>query len=142
MRAYGCLTPSGVRHPFGPLRPRPAPDTRYRSVRENAESTWRCRLYYFLVTELPGPGWDTSRPRREQEGWGEHVAFIDSLVAEGVLVLGGPVGDTDFGPALLVFAAESESEVHGYLSGDPWLNTILRVDSVQRWSIWIGSLAD
>jgi hypothetical protein len=43
---------------------------------------------------------------------------------------------------LLVFAAESESEVHGYLSGDPWLNTILRVDSVQRWSIWIGSLAD
>ncbi len=57
-----------------------------------------------------------------------------------MIVLGGPLGDPDFGPALLVFAAESESEVHARLSDDPWLNTILRVENVQRWSIWIGSL--
>jgi hypothetical protein len=42
---------------------------------------------------------------------------------------------------LLVVAAESENEVHTYLSGDPWLNTILEVEAVERWSIWIGSLA-
>ena len=58
-----------------------------------------------------------------------------------MIVLGGPLGDPDFGPALLVFAAESVNEVHGYLSEDPWLNTILLVENVQRWSIWIGSLA-
>ncbi len=58
-----------------------------------------------------------------------------------MIVLGGPLGDPDFGPALLILAAESENEVHTYLSEDPWLNTILQVENVQRWSIWIGSLA-
>ena len=103
--------------------------------------TWRCRLDYFLVTELPGPSWDHSRPRREQDGWDEHAAFIDGLAEQAVIVLGGPLGDPDFGPALLIFAAESENEVHAHLSEDPWVNTILRVESVRRWSIWIGSLA-
>ena len=42
---------------------------------------------------------------------------------------------------MLIFAAESENEVQTYLSEDPWLTTILQVESVQRWSIWIGSLA-
>jgi hypothetical protein len=42
---------------------------------------------------------------------------------------------------LLVFAAESENEVHEYLSADPWLDTVLHVETVERWSIWIGSLA-
>jgi hypothetical protein len=59
-----------------------------------------------------------------------------------VIVLGGPLGDPDFGPALLIFAAESADEVHTHLSHDPWFNTILRVENVQRWSIWIGSLAE
>jgi hypothetical protein len=59
-----------------------------------------------------------------------------------VIVLGGPLGDPDFGPALLVFAAETENEVRARLSGDPWLNTILQVENVRRWSIWIGSLGD
>jgi hypothetical protein len=98
-------------------------------------------LNYYLVTELPGPNWDRSRPRREQDGWDEHASFIDDLVARGSIVLGGPLGDPDFGPALLIFAAESENEVHECLSADPWLNTILQVDGVERWSIWIGSLA-
>jgi uncharacterized protein YciI len=98
-------------------------------------------LKYFLVSELPGPSWDHSRPRREQDGWAEHAAFVDGLAERGVIVFGGPLGDPDFGPALLVFAAESENEVCTYLSEDPWLNTILRVENVQRWSIWIGSLA-
>ena len=68
------------------------------------------------------------------------MAFIDGLAEQGVIVLGGPVGDPDFGPALLILAAESEDEVYTHLSEDPWLNTTLRVENVQRWSIWIGSL--
>ena len=55
--------------------------------------------------------------------------------------MGGPVGDPDFGPAVLVFAAESEAEVGKRLADDPWTNTILTVESIQPWSIWIGSLA-
>jgi hypothetical protein len=99
-------------------------------------------MSYFLVTELPGPKWDRSRPRREQDGWDEHAAFVDGLAEQDVVVLGGPLGDPDYGPALLVFAAEREDEVRKRLADDPWMHTILTVESIQRWSIWIGSLAD
>jgi len=101
----------------------------------------RCSLDYFLVTERPGPSWDRSRPRRQQDGWEEHAAFIDGLTEQGVIVLGGPLGDPDDGPALLVVAAESEDAARARLAEDPWLDTILQVESVQPWSIWIGSLA-
>ena len=99
-------------------------------------------MSYFLVTELPGPTWDRSRPRREQDGWDQHAAFIDSLAEQGAIVVGGPLGDPDFGPSLLVFVAESEDEVRKRLADDPWIDTILTVESIQRWSIWIGSLTD
>src|SRR5438105_14916261 len=92
----------------------------------------------FLVTEVPGPQWDRARPRREQDGWDEHASFVDALVSEGLVVLGGPLGDPDFGPALLVFHAESEDEIRRRLADDPWLDTILTVESIQRWSIWVG----
>jgi uncharacterized protein len=82
----------------------------------------------------------SSRRRREQASWDEHAAFIDSLAEQGVVVLGGPLGDPDYGPALLVVAAESEEDVPKRLADDPWLGTILNIDSVQRWSIWIGTL--
>jgi len=95
-------------------------------------------MNYYLVTELPGPTWDRSRPRREQLGWDEHAAFVDGLAEQGVVVLGGPLGDPDFGPALLVVAAHSVEEVHEHLAADPWLDTILAVESVQRWSVWLG----
>ena len=98
-------------------------------------------MAYFLATMTPGPSWDRSRPRREQDGWDEHAAFVDGLAAQGVVVLGGPVDDPDFGPAVLVIAAESDDAVHRHLSGDPWFGTVLQVESVRRWSIWTGSLA-
>ena len=43
-------------------------------------------------------------------------------------------------PALLVLAAGSDGETRQRLACDPWLDTILTIQSIQRWSIWIGSL--
>lgn len=56
------------------------------------------------------------------------------------VVLGGPLGDPDYGPALLVFAAEHEDDVRRHLADDPWTDTILTVERIERWSIWVGSL--
>ena len=92
---------------------------------------------YFLVKHVPGPAWDHSRPRREQYGWDEHAAFMDGLAAEGVIVLGGPVGAGDGDYALLVVDAESEAAVRGCLAADPWEDTILRTESVEPWSVWL-----
>jgi uncharacterized protein YciI len=92
---------------------------------------------YFLVKHVPGPEWDHSRLRRDQDGWDEHAAFMDALTAEGLIVLGGPVGEGDGDYALLVFAAESEAAVRGRLAADPWEDTILRIESVEPWSVWL-----
>src|SRR5205809_4022654 len=92
---------------------------------------------YFLVTEVPGPAWDPARARRHQDGWDEHAAFVDALADEGLIVLGGPVGDVDKGPALLVFDAASAEGVRARLADDPWMDTILTIESIEPWSVWL-----
>jgi hypothetical protein len=63
---------------------------------------------------------------------------VDGLVEAGLVVLGGPLGNPDYGPALLVFHAEGEDEIRKQLAHDPWMDRILRVESIQPWSIWVG----
>ena len=94
---------------------------------------------YFLVTRAWGPAWDPARPRRGQDGWDEHAAFMDALVDEGFVVLGGPVGDVDTGRALVVVQAECEGAVRERLARDPWPEELLTIESVERWSIWLGA---
>jgi hypothetical protein len=36
--------------------------------------------------------------------------------------------------------AGSEEDVRKHLADDPWLGTILTVENIQLWSIWIGAL--
>ena len=90
---------------------------------------------YLLVKQARGPAWDPARPRREQDGWDEHAAFMDALVEEGVVVLGGPVGDGE--NVLVVFDLASEAELRARLADDPWMESILRIESVERWSVWL-----
>ena len=92
---------------------------------------------YFLVTRAWGPAWDPTRPRRGQDGWDEHAAFMDGLAAEGFVVLGGPVGDVDTGHALLVVRAESEEAVRERLATDPWPEELLTIESIDPWSVWL-----
>jgi uncharacterized protein YciI len=92
---------------------------------------------HFLVDRAKGPAWDHSRPRREQEGWDEHAAFMDALVEEGFVVLGGPVGEGDGENALLVVEADDEQTVRTRLAEDPWPLDVLTIESVQPWSLWL-----
>jgi len=92
---------------------------------------------YYLVTRAKGPAWDPSRRRREQSGWDEHAAFMDALVDEGFVVLGGPVGEGDGEDTLQVVNAESEAAVRSRLADDPWGEDMLRTKSVEPWSVWL-----
>jgi uncharacterized protein YciI len=95
---------------------------------------------YYAVTETPGPKWDPSRARREQDNWDEHAAFMDGLVEDGFVVLGGPVGNGD--EVLLIVRAESEAEIEAQLAEDPWLPMgVLAIAKIDRWQIWLGSPA-
>jgi uncharacterized protein YciI len=92
---------------------------------------------YYLVTLAKGPAWDHARGRREQRGWDEHAAFMDALADEGVVVLGGPVGEGDGEVTLLVVDTESAEAIRDRLAGDPWTDTVLAILSVEPWSIWL-----
>ncbi|MEP6979086.1 MAG: hypothetical protein ABI948_13625 [Thermoleophilia bacterium] len=95
---------------------------------------------YYAVTEAQGPNWDSSRARREQDRWDEHAAFMDALVEERFVVLGGPLGDGD--EVLLIVRADSEAEIEARLAEDPWLPMeVLRISKIEPWQIWLGSLA-
>jgi uncharacterized protein YciI len=92
---------------------------------------------YLLVKHVPGPAWDHSRLRREQDGWDEHAAFMDALTAEGFVVLAGPVGAGDGDYALLVVSAKDEAAVRARLGDDPWADSVLKTATVEPWSVWL-----
>ncbi|HSK16579.1 MAG TPA: YciI family protein [Gaiellaceae bacterium] len=92
---------------------------------------------YYLVTRAKGRAWDHSRLRREQDGWDEHAAFMDRLLEEGFVVLGGPVGEGDGEEALLVVDAGSEEEVRARLAPDPWGEDMLATAGVRPWTVFL-----
>jgi hypothetical protein len=88
---------------------------------------------FHVVLRRAGPEWDTARPLEEQSGWAAHAAFMDALVDEGFVVLGGPLDDEH--RVVLVVDAESGDAVRGTLARDPWSGTHLLVDRVEAWTI-------
>lgn len=90
----------------------------------------------FLILSTRGPNRDLSRGTREQAFWDEHALFIDTLVDDGFILMGGPL--VDEGGAVLVVNAEDETVVREKMKNDPWyVNGILRLESVKRWQIFI-----
>ena len=91
----------------------------------------------FALTTEHGPHWDASRGIREQDAWAEHAAFMDGLVAEGFILVGGPLGDGQH--TLHMIEAGDEREVEARMGADPWAaRGLLRIGALQRWSIWLG----
>jgi uncharacterized protein len=94
-------------------------------------------MRYFALIEVCGPSWDDARSRRDQDKWPEHAAFMDALVDEGVVVLGGPLGDE--GRVMLIFNVQHEDEIKRRLTDDPWIQMgVLSVASVEPWEILLG----
>ena len=90
----------------------------------------------FAVTLVHGPGWDDTREIREQREWGAHAAFMDGLVADGFILLGGPVGDRR--QTLHLVEAGGEDEIRRRLAEDPWARSgQLVVGSIQPWALWL-----
>jgi len=88
------------------------------------------------VTTVFGPNGNALLPRREQQNWDGHAAFMDGLVDDGFVLLGGPIGDG--GRNLLVVEATDKGEVENRLGEDPWAPMgLLRIGSIEAWTIWL-----
>src|SRR4030095_2529491 len=92
----------------------------------------------FVAISSAGANRDLSKSTREQPLWDDHAAFIDTLVDDGFILMGGPL--VDEGGSLLIFNAEDENEVREKLKSDPWFkHGILKLESVKRWEIFIDN---
>ena len=97
-------------------------------------------MLFAVRLERGGP-WDWSRDLREQEAWDEHARYMDSLVDEGFVVLGGPLED---GPdVLLAISAPSADAIRDrFADEDIWhRNGMLTVKSVEPWTILLDGRA-
>jgi uncharacterized protein YciI len=94
----------------------------------------------FLAFSSAGPNRDFSKDTRAQPFWDEHAAFIDQLVADEFIFMGGPLVDESGMQqgALLIVNAKDENEVREKLKNDPWFtHGILKLESIRRWQIFI-----
>ncbi len=93
----------------------------------------------FMVRLRRGGPWDWSRDLRRQDGWDEHARFMDRLVEDGFILLGGPVeGDRE---TFHVVRAESEDAIRERLARDPWAaNGMLTPVAIERWTILLDGL--
>jgi uncharacterized protein YciI len=92
----------------------------------------------FVLNQVNGPNYDRSRRRRDQAGWPEHAAYMDKLLADGFVIMGGPLDDGEH--VLLILQAADEQEVADTLALDPWRPMgILATTTLQRWDVWLDS---
>lgn len=81
-----------------------------------------------------GGPWDWSNGLREQSGFGEHAAIMDRWVAEGFILLGGPLESER--EVLYVVEAPSAEAIHERLAEDNWTQSgMLETVSVEGWTI-------
>lgn len=93
----------------------------------------------FAVTLERGGPWNWALGLREQDGFDEHADFMDALVDDGFLLLGGPLeGERE---VLHVIAAASERDVRERLADDNWhQNGMLRITSVRTWDVLLDGV--
>ena len=88
---------------------------------------------FLVVLHRSGPQWDGARPMEDQSDWPAHASFMDGLVEQGFIVLGGPLSD-EYRVAHVV-EAESEDAVRATFARDPWSETHLRIGTIDPWTI-------
>jgi uncharacterized protein YciI len=91
----------------------------------------------FSVTRSHGAHWQPSVAREDQAEWAAHADYMNSLVDEGFIVLGGPLEDTPY--TMLAVRAEDAAHVRRRLSEDPWeANRVLETTRIVGWTLALG----
>ena len=94
----------------------------------------------FVVTIGSGSNWQGNLDPIHQEGESEHAAFMQTLLNEHILLLGGPLRDSTENRALLVVKAATQEHVRSRLAEDPWMRSgALALLEVREWDVRYGT---
>lgn len=87
------------------------------------------------MTTVWGPNRDPARSRRDQDAWDEHAAFMDSLVEDGFIIIGGPIDEER---TMLAIEARDVDEIRSRMAEDPWAPIgLLQIEEIRPWTIWL-----
>jgi uncharacterized protein YciI len=93
----------------------------------------------FAVINTRGPNWNDDKPMEEQGEWRAHADFMNGLLAEGFVLLGGPLTGTR--DVLLIVRAKDEAEIEARLAEDVWVvKGLLSRRQINPWWLRLGSL--
>ena len=92
-------------------------------------------MFHVLLRQA-GPEFDPALPLEQQSGWAEHAAYMNSLLRQGHIVLGGPLPN---GRVAHAMEASSEQELRELWAQDPWHESHLLLESVEPWEIRLDS---
>jgi uncharacterized protein YciI len=97
----------------------------------------------FAVSREAGPAWTDGQDAFSQPGVPAHVAFMNELADEGLLVAAGPVAGSEAGRirVLLIADAPDEGHVAERLAADPWeRNGQITTTRIEPWTLLSGAL--
>lgn len=95
----------------------------------------------FAVFITGGAAFQNGRPLEEQEAWRAHADFMNALLAEGFVALGGPLHGAGKHDVLLIVRANSEQDIRERLAADPWHRMdLLRIARIAPWTLRLGEL--
>ena len=78
-------------------------------------------------------------PLDDQVEWTAHAAFMNGLLRDGRVTLGGPLEGTP--DVLLIMRASDPAEITECLAADPWTkNGLLLIKQIHPWWIRLGAL--
>src|SRR5919205_1872886 len=91
-----------------------------------------------VVTFRAGPTW-RSGSVREQPGWDAHAEFIDRLVDDGTMVMGGSFADNS--GSMILLEGVDAAEAAELVADDPFLhNGVFVLDSIREWTVFVDAL--
>ena len=92
----------------------------------------------FVIFFTPGTAWIAGKTSREQPYWTEHAAFMDALLEDGIVIMGGPFAD--YSSIMVILVASDEGEARDLFRRDPFVvQRIFHLSSVHEWLVFLDA---
>jgi uncharacterized protein YciI len=97
------------------------------------------RRQRIVVRIKAGPAWTDGSPPEAQPGWDKHEIFVDALVDQGTIVMGGPL--SDYSGSIVIFEGIARDAARALMDQDPFVrNGVFIVEEVLEWTVYVDSL--